>query len=466
GNKGVINSNSAAITAAEDITMTSAAGAIQNDSTVTAINGSVEMNGNNGITNNTGAAITAGQSVVMASDAGKITNASSVTAQKGSIVLDSQGSAAANGGIISNASGSVLSALNGSISAVVKYGEINISELIAKDTAAAGTFEGHVTLGNIKGDDVVLYTESANSDIIVNNITVSDHLLLQGNSFKHIDADGNIVSGLGTIARSNSEGTLIVDVNGVGEGGGNGTMKSDFGMKVDGNVRFTTMNVTNANVEIGGQLSVDRLHVGGEAHFTSLGYVTGVYGGGITPYHDSSNALYYDLGDGTGSGGYNMRVSADEFRAIREGNPEALRALNTMKALKERLAQAGSAPDTFGKGDNNGWMNLYVDSSRYQRSNGLLLHIDTGYRSANQRWSAEDLSTKLVDFKSHDSFVAHYGSPAGFFERFDLFEQPARPVSDIMHTANSDKVVLQQDNNGLRIESPQENEQEENKKEA
>ena len=161
-----------------------------------------------------------------------------------------------------------------------------------------------------------------------------------------------------------------------------------------------------------------------------------------------------------------MRVSADEFRAIREGNPEAMRALTTMKALKERLAQAGSAPDTFGKGDNNGWMNLYVDTAKYQRSNGFLLHIDTGYRSANQRWSAEDLSTKLVDFKSHDSFEAHYGSPAGFFERFDLFEQPARPVSAIMHTANSDKVVLQQDNNGLRIESPQENEQEENKKEA
>ena len=70
------------------------------------------------------------------------------------------------------------------------------------------------------------------------------------------------------------------------------------------------------------------------------------------------------------------------------------------------------------------------------------------------------MSTKLVDFKSHDSFVAHYGSPAGFFERFDLFEQSARPVSDIMHTANSDKVVLQQDNNGLRIEEKAEDKEE------
>ena len=97
-------------------------------------------------------------------------------------------------------------------------------------------------------------------------------------------------------------------------------------------------------------------------------------------------------------------------------------------------------------------MNLYVDTSNYQLSNGLLLHIDTGYRSANQRWSAEDLSGKLVDFKSHDSFVAHYGNPAGFFDRFDLFEQSARPMSEILHTANKEKVVLQQDNTGLHIE--------------
>ncbi|MEE1194613.1 MAG: hypothetical protein U0K79_07440 [Phascolarctobacterium sp.] len=88
------------------------------------------------------------------------------------------------------------------------------------------------------------------------------------------------------------------------------------------------------------------------------------------------------------------------------------------------------------------------------------------WHRANQRWSAEDLSTKLVDFKSHDAFAAHYGSPAGFFDRFDLFEQPARPVSEIMHTANSDKVVLQNDNKGLRIEAQQENEQEEKKNEA
>ena len=405
------------------------------------------------------ASVEADGDVVVRSTEGSIYNNSYVISKQGSIVLDGEI------GVTSGNSDS-LKALNGSISAVTTYGEINIQELIAGDTAAAGSQSGNVTIGTIKGDDVVLYTESASSDITVNNITVGDHLLLQGNSFKHTDGTGNIVSGVGTITRSSNEGTLIVDVNGVGEAGGNGTMKSDFGMQVEGDVRFTTMNVTNANVSIGGTMSIDKLHVGGEAHFESQGYVTGVYGGGTTPYHDSSNALYYDLSDGSVNTGLNMRVTADEFRAVLAEDSETIKALKTMRELKARMAQAGSAPDTFGKGDNNGWMNLYVDTPRYQRSNGLLLHIDTGYRSANQRWSAEDLSAKLVDFKPNDSFVAHYGNPAVYFGRYDLLELPAQPKSEIAYTANSGKVVLQKDNSGLRIEEKQETDQEENKNEA
>lgn len=405
------------------------------------------------------ASVEADGDVVVKSNYGGVYNNSQVISNQGSIVLDGEI------GVTSGNSDS-LKALNGSISAVTTYGEINIQELIAGATVAAGTHEGNVTIGTIKGDDVVLYTESASSDITVNNITVGDHLLLQGNSFKHTDGAGNIVSGVGTITRSSNEGTLIVDVNGVGEAGGNGAMKSDFGMQVEGDVRFTTMNVTNANVSIGGTMSIDKLHVGGEAHFESQGYVTGVYGGGTTPYHDSSNTLYYDLSDGSANTGLNMRVTADEFRAVLAEDSETIKALKTMRELKARMAQAGSAPDTFGKGDNNGWMNLYVDTPRYQRSNGLLLHIDTGYRSANQRWSAEDLSAKLVDFKPNDSFVAHYGNPAVYFGRYDLLELPAQPKSEIAYTANSGKVVLQKDNSGLRIEEKQETDQEENKNEA
>ena len=353
------------------------------------------------ITLASGQSITVGTNVASVESEGNITiisqygdiyNNSFVVSRNGNILLE------AHNEIVSGNSDS-LKALNGSVKAVATYGDVNIKEIIAGDLAAVGSQEGNLVLGTVAGKDVVLATENASSEIVVNNITVGEEIVLKSNYFKHeeVQPDGSklVVDGLGMINRSSTQGTLVVDINGV-----DGAVKSDVTMELAGDVRFTTMNVTNTNVEVGGQLSIDRLHVGGEAHFSSQGFVTGVYGGGAIPYHDKSNALYYDLGDGTGAG----------------------------------------------------WMNLYVDSSSYQRSNGLLLHIDTGYRSADQRWSAEDLSTKLVDFKSHDSFVAHYGSPAGFFERFDLFEQSARPVSDIMHTANSDKVVLQQDNNGLRIE--------------
>ena len=109
---------------------------------------------------------------------------------------------------------------------------------------------------------------------------------------------------------------------------------------------------------------------------------------------------------------------------------------------------------------NNAWMNLYVDTSYYQRSNGLLLHIDTGYRSADQRWSAEDLTAKLADFKSHDSYVAHYGDAAGIFGRYDLVGAPTRPVSDILQEQGKAKVVMQRDNSGLRIEEKAEDKEE------
>ena len=100
-------------------------------------------------------------------------------------------------------------------------------------------------------------------------------------------------------------------------------------------------------------------------------------------------------------------------------------------------------------------MNLYVDTSNYQRSNGLLMHIDTGYASTNQRWSAEDLSGKLVDFKSHDAFVAHYSDTVGSFGRYDLLEIAPRSVSQIVQDVTSGKVVLQESNGQLRVAASQ-----------
>lgn len=307
------------------------------------------------------ASVEAEGNITIISTDGSILNDSRVISRNGSIVLN------AKDGVTSEVGAANLQALNGSISVVTTQGEIFIDELIAGQKAqACAVAADSIKIGTVKGKDVVLYSESDATEIIVNKIEVEDHLVLQGNNFEHQDSDtGEIFAGLGKIERTNLDNTLVVDVNGAGC---NGPVQSHFNMEIAGDVHFTTLNVTNAKVEIEGKLGVDNMHSYGTTHLTSLGYVTAVYGGGVAPYHDGSNALYYDLGDG--------------------------------------------------------WLDLYVDSSNYQRSNGLLLHIGTGYGSGYQRWSAEDLGTKLVDFKSHDAFVTNYGDTANIFRRYDLIEEP------------------------------------------
>ncbi len=345
------------------------------------------------------ASVKADGNIVIRSTKGSVKNDSTVISNHGSIVLDGET------GVASSGNRDSLQAVNGSISAVSTIGEVNIAELFAGKMAAAGTKSGSIKIGAIGGRDVVLYTEDGNAKITIGNggITVKDHLFLQGNDFD-----------LPVIDRSENTGTLVVDVHGVGSGG---NVKGDLNLNIDGDVRFTTMNVTNADVRVGGKLSVDKLHVAGKGIFTSMGYVTGVYG--IAPDHDSSNALYFDLGTGSGNNG--LQLKAEEFRAIKEGNPEEVRALTTMRNLRERLDKAGTGADTFNT-DNDGWMNLYVDGPRRQRSNGLLLHIDTYYHSANQRWSAEDLSAKLLDYRPVQSYETLYGDALGMFDRYNLWE--------------------------------------------
>ena len=349
------------------------------------------------------ASVEADGNIAIRSIKGSVTNNNSVISNQGSIVLDGEK------GVVSRGSRDSLQAVNGSISAVSTIGEINIAELFAGEMAAAGTKSGNIKIGAIGGKDVVLYTEDGQAKIVIGDggVTVRDHLFLQGNDFE-----------LPVIDRSENTGTLVVDVQGVGRDGSADSMKGDLHLNIDGDVRFTTMNVTNADVRVGGKLSMDKLHVAGKGIFTSMGYVTGVYG--IAPDHDSSNALYFDWGNGSGSK-YGLRLKAEEFRAVKEGVPEEVRTLTTIRNLRERLDKAGTSPETFNT-DNDGWMNLYVDGPRRQRSNGLLLHIDTSYHSGNQRWSAEDLSAKLLDYRPVQSYESQYGDAFGLFNRYNLWE--------------------------------------------
>lgn len=260
-----------------------------------------------------------------------------------------------------------------------------------------GEVGGNLQIDNLQNgvtNDIVIDAKLKSKwNIIVNNkeagIKIIDGADISASSI-YLDAEGDILHDAGNIAADNKV-KITSARNIVNNGGAITTEFDDVIWNAKGNVLYgggsldtkqnikitavdaliRTLNVTNADITVSGKLGIDRLHVVGKGIFTSQGYVTGVHG--VVPVHDASNALYYDLGDST---------------------------------------------------DNGGWMNLYVDGPRDQRSNGLLLHIDTYYHSANQRWSAEDLITKLVDFKPVMSYNAHFGDVYGMFARYNIIELP------------------------------------------
>ena len=353
--------------------------------------------------------IEADRNVIIRSSAGTVHNDSHIISNNKNVILDGYA------GVTSGDRDS-LKAENGSISAVSEAGNIEMKELVAGKMAVAGTGKKGAKnniniIGAIEGEDVVLYTENEDSTISVgeNGIKVKDHLFLQGNNF---DLPPKIDRPEGSV------GTLFVDVNGIGKDGTSSAVKGCLKLDIDGDVRFTTLNVTDAKVKVGGKLGIDKLHVGGQAIFDSMGYVTGVYG--RAPYHDDSHALYFD--NGNGQGGRGMMLYAREFFAETNLETGNIRALDTLAGLRDRLEKAFGGSETFGK-DNGGWMNLYVDGPHDQRSNGLLLHIDTYFHSLNQRWSAEDLSGKLMDFKPYMGYMSHYEVPFTVYDRYNVLEQ-------------------------------------------
>ena len=425
------------ITAVGDVKLESTQGKVAMDGgQVTSSAGAIEISGSKGVSIEGGANVAAEAELTIGSDNGaiKIVENSSITA-KDDLLL-----AAENGVTVEDTN---LQSLNGSLSAVAMYGDVNIRELAAAEMVAVGSGSGNVTIGTISGKEVVLYTENDNANIKVTTINAQDSLVLQSDQAQ-----------IANEVKSTDGGQLLVDITGTG----GGTMQGDLELDLAGDVRFTNINVSNATIKVEGSVGFDRLYTAGELHIVSQDMITSIYG--KAPVHDTSNYLYYSLSETSSSSNAHEVIHARDFASDK--------AQNSMALVHDRLVNAGKYVPGVGASD-DGWMYLYIDSPTYQRSNGLLLHIDTGYRSANQRWSAEDLSAKLVDFKSNDAFVAHYGDAAPIFGRYGLVEYAPRSVSEIVQDVQSQRVVLQQSNGLLRIENApkeQENEREREERQA
>ncbi len=406
---------------AGSIEISGSAGVSITNSKVTSEAGSIAVSGDAGVSITGGADIKAEAVLTIGSSAGNINivDSSSVVAKEDLLL-------AAETGV--NVQNSDLQSLNGSLSAVAMYGEVNITELAAAEMVAVGSGSGSLSIGTIQGKEVVLYTENSNAVINVDTIKAQDSLVLQVDQV-HV---ANEVS-------STDGGQLLVDITGAD----GGTMQGELDLDLAGDVRFTNIDVSYATIKVEGSIGFDKLHTTGELHVVSQDMVTSVYG--VAPVHDISNYLYYSLTESSSSSNEHEVIHARDFALEK--------AQNSMEAVHNRLANAGNGCLTAPDGD--GWMYLYIDSPTYQRSNGLLLHIDTGYRAADQRWSAEDLSAKLVDFKSHDAYVAHYSDTVGSFGRYDLLEIAPRSVAQIVQDVTSGKVVLQESNGQLRVAASQ-----------
>ena len=443
GNDLVVGVNVKSINAGGDVELASKHGNVAMDNSSVTSGGSVMISADQDVTIKNGGDVASADSVVISGEQGvSIKNNGSVTSGAemilqsagGSIELANSSQAVANSDLIvfaqqyAKAEDSKLESLNGSLSAVAVYGDVNVGELAAADMIAAGSGAGNVIIGSVEGKNVVLYTEGHGQKITASSIKVEQALVLQGDNIDATNVD-----------RSKNNGQILVDIT----GSAGGAMKGELLLAVDGDVRFTTTRVTDATINIDGAASFDKLHIEGALHVVSPEMVTAVYG--KAPYHDTSNYLYYDLGGISTSSSGHEKIKAEYFTVAK--------ALENMSKIQDRIDNAANRGQA--SGSNDGWMYLYIDSPTYQRSNGLLLHIDTGYRSADQRWSAEDLSGKLADFKSHDAFVAHYGDVFGSFGRFDLVELAPKSVAQIVQDVTSGKVVLQASNGQLRIATPQ-----------
>lgn len=125
-----------------------------------------------------------------------------------------------------------------------------------------------------------------------------------------------------------------------------------------------------------------------------------VYGSKLQ--HDDSKALYYDIGNGTGDIGLNISSIINDFKDSADTDPK--NPASIIEEIQKALDAKRNAPSSFNIGDNAGWMNLFIDDAKNQRSNGLLLHADDYHYVHNQRYALDTLSNILADAKAMDVY--------------------------------------------------------------
>lgn len=345
----------------------------------------------------------------VAIDAADGTGVTSLTSDNGVIRI-----ATKEGGISFGKEGAKITS-GGSIDIGAEKGDIDLSkvQLSAGEMAAVGSKDGHVTVGEITGKEVLLYTDGKDKSVTANKINVEDHLLLRGDNIKTDNVNHT------------GEGWLHVDATGAkGE-----VIKSNIAMDISGDTYFSTLNATTANINVlnGGQLAIDKLHIADKGYFNAMDYLTAVYGRPV--YNEGSESVYYDVGDGKGNDfTQDLQLEKMLFGAYGTDKDAGDTAPSYKKPVyvsevREKLTQKGAAVGPFTK-YNKGWMNLYIDSPNFQRSNGILLNINDYYYANHQRYAANDHFTMVADMKPANVYRFYYKDQLGLFDRYNLIGLP------------------------------------------
>lgn len=394
-----------------NLIVTSSEGKIVNNAASFDVDGSITLDGTGGVETNSN--IEAGKDVNLYSQDGNI-----VIGDKSDLsIISKDGNVRiwAGGNVV--ASNDKISAENGSAIIGSTAGDVAVDKVEAGQMAAVGSKGGNVKANEIQGAQVAVYNGTEGSKADIYKIEVSDFLILQSDSV-NIDE----------LERTSESGYLYIDATGAN----GGTMKDDFNMNVKGDVWFTALNVNNADVKVGGDLAVERLHVEGEADFVAHNYNTTVYG--TNPAYNGAKAIYYDNGTGEGSpSNINLESLIVESADSKQGVDEQGKSLRDDKQpaiadLQQMLQNKETNRTYFSKGANDGWMNLYIDGARDQSSNGLLLHVDDKHYVHNQRYSAESIGKILTDYKPEEDFQLYNISQVPMFERYNLYELPSVQV--------------------------------------
>lgn len=431
GSSGVINDTNDSIQANDSVLLESSAGDISNSSSITASNGSVEINGNGDI-NNTGTNISAGNNVGITATTGTLRNSSAITAAN-NVSIKSTAGAVENSSAVSTSGSVEISGSNVSNSGTVTTtgGSVTISgngsvNNSANITATGGSVEisgngGIENTANIEASKDVSMTASAGSinnssdstvaasggsvsmsgggNVTGGNVTGND-VILAGGSGSNVTAASITVDNSLQLQGDNITATNVergndasgaLNVGVSGAGGSNSTAQGDVNIKITSDVVFSNVNVSNANVETTGTMEVDKLHVEGKAGFVSSDTTVNVYGQGVTPDPNDTTAIQ-DKGGG-----------------------------------------------------NSGWLTLKIDDTGVQ-SIFVGEEIKTDY--------PVQMSGKLVDYDSYDTYLEHYGDLADIFGRTDLVvaDLIVANASSNGGTTQNGVVVLKQDDDGLRIE--------------